>query len=519
MSEGGGWKSGGACDRDGHATVRLRGEESRFAGDGAEEIGDFGALAGGVEDAEAQNMVASAVGFEGGEEGEGAEFQVPGFGARAGGPALLLEEVEEAMARVVPGAGEGKFSDIADVIAVDVFGFVGFAEHGCRTSLSPAVERAEAGGKPVGDAEEEVGARFVEFVGEGSAGEDVGGEGLVGGGAEWSVVDDVVITGGNRATGVNGAFPADAGEGEPMGMRIVEEGFGMSVAELLFHVAGEGGASAVPDEGAGGKGEFPVVVDEAPANVDVVTGGAELFAESADAVEGAATDGEVAAGEVFGAGVVEEDVGRCTGSGGDDGFLQALGFGREVWSASSTDGWVVEGSGQPEEPVAVGFTVVVGVGDDVAFGFGGTAVSGDGEAEVFLPDEADVREAIDDVGGVVGGAVVDDEDFEVWVVDALAGAEAGLEATGAVVGANDDGEEGGLGEGEEVAVVLDLVLKVGELFEGGLGVAIAAGEAEAPVVDGAAVDFPLVGPGEDGGTGDAGFEAFLDLGGEQVGLF
>jgi len=484
-----------------------------------EEGGEFLALAGRVEEADAEQVVAAAMGFEGGVEKEGAEFEVPGFGAGAGGPAVLLEVIEKALPGLGVAGDEGEFAEVPDIVAVDVAGRRGGAQHRGWSAFAPAVPGTEAGGEPFGEAEEGLRGWSVEARGEGAAGEDVGGDGLVGGGAEGAVVDEVVLSRGDGTAGVDAALPADAADGEAIGMGVAEEGFGVAVAILLFEVAGEGGAAAVPDEGGGGEGELPVGIEEAPAEIDIVAGGAELFAEAADALEGGAADGEVAAGEVFGAGVVEEDVGGGAGGGGHHGFLEAAGFGGDVWAPGSPDGGVGEGAGQPEEPVAVGFAIVVGVGDEVAGGLLGAAVAGHGKAEVFLLDEADIREAMDDVGGGVGGAVVDDEDFEVGVVDGEAGGEAGLEQFGAVVAADDHGEFWRILEGEGVAVGVNGVLEFAEGGEGGLGAPVAAGEAEAPVVDGAAVVLPAVGPGKEGGAGDARFEAFGELGGEEVGLF
>ena len=68
MSSGGSSKSKSEVRRE----LTLLAEESGVAGDVAEEFGDFGALAGRVEDSESEQIVASAMGFEGGEEDEGA---------------------------------------------------------------------------------------------------------------------------------------------------------------------------------------------------------------------------------------------------------------------------------------------------------------------------------------------------------------------------------------------------------------------------------------------------------------
>ena len=51
-------------------------------------------------------------------------------------------------------------------------------------------------------------------------------------------------------------------------------------------------------------------------------------------------------------------------------------------------------------------------------------------------------DAIDDLAGGVGGAVVDDEDFEVGVVQGEDGVQCGFDVRGFVARGNDDGDAG-----------------------------------------------------------------------------
>ena len=67
----------------------------------------------------------------------------------------------------------------------------------------------------------------------------------------------------------------------------------------------------------------------------------------------------------------------------------------------------------------------------------------------------DSVESVEEASGVVVGAVVDDDDFEVGVVDGAACGDAGSEAGGSVAGADDDGKLGsGEGRGMGRAVFL-----------------------------------------------------------------
>ena len=61
-----------------------------------------------MEEAQLQDRVAASVVFQRGEEQVGAELQVPGFGARAGAPALLPELLKQADPGVCGGGGEGE---------------------------------------------------------------------------------------------------------------------------------------------------------------------------------------------------------------------------------------------------------------------------------------------------------------------------------------------------------------------------------------------------------------------------
>jgi hypothetical protein len=274
----------------------------------------------------------------------------------------------------------------------------------------------------------------------------------------------------------------------------------------------EGVAAVVPDHGGGAEADAVAGVLDAPAEVDVVAGGAVAGVEAADLFEDGASEGHVAAGDVFGGGVVEEDVGGSAGGVGDAGGDGAVAGGWDVGSAGAAEVVAFDGGDEVVEPVGVGAGVVVGVGDDVAGGGLPGGVAGVGEAAVLGADEADVV-AGGDVGGGVGGAVVDDDDFVVGVVEGGGAVEGVGEGAGAVVGADGDGDAGpgAVGEGDGGVGVADG-------GEGGFGLALAVDEAEVPVVDGGAAAVPFVGPGEDVGAGAAGLEDGLDLPGEGVGL-
>jgi len=121
---------------------------------------------------------------------------------------------------------------------------------------------------------------------------------------------------------------------------------------------------------------------------------------------------------VFGHGVtvIEEDVGGGTRGGGGDSLGVVSGGGRKVGAADEADVlarvMVVlnEGVSEPSEPVRVGVAVVVGIGED-SF-------------------------------GIIGGSVVDEEDFVIRIVDLSGVGEGGVEAGGSIVSTDDDGDAG-----------------------------------------------------------------------------
>lgn len=164
-----------------------------------------------------------------------------------------------------------------------------------------AVPGAEAWGEPGDEAVEGAGGGGIVGWGDGAEWEGAADEGLEGGVAEEAVIDDGLAGGTDGAAAVDEAAPfGSAVGGEVGGVFLEEEFFGFAVADLLAEEGADGGAAVVPDEGSGGEAEAVAGVGEAPAEVDVVAGGAELWVEAADGVEGVFSNSDVAAREVFG---------------------------------------------------------------------------------------------------------------------------------------------------------------------------------------------------------------------------
>lgn len=65
-------------------------------------------------------------------------------------------------------------------------------------------------------------------------------------------------------------------------------------------------------------------------------------------------------------------------------------------------------------------------------------IASGGEAAGIEVEYTNVVFLVEEGRSVVSGAIVDDDDFEVWVVDRSASIETGAEAIGSVVSADDD---------------------------------------------------------------------------------
>ena len=146
-------------------------------------------------------------------------------------------------------------------------------------------------------------------------------------------VDEVAGLDAEGDSPIDEAFPSDSAFGKAMGMFFKEEGFGATVAHLLFKILPGGGAAVVPDEGRSGEAEGETGLAESPAEVDIVPGGVEDGVEPVDFLKSGFFDGEMTTGEVLGGEVIDHDVGGGSGCGGGESEREGIGPGGEVWSA------------------------------------------------------------------------------------------------------------------------------------------------------------------------------------------
>ena len=223
---------------------------------------------------------------------------------------------------------------------------------------------------------------------------------------------------------VEASRPVDvAGAVVLLGPLALEQRLGASVPRLLLPVHAHRVAAVMPHDGARMEAERPPPLAQPPADVHVVAGGSELVVESPDLQQRRPAERHVAAGDVLGFLVGEEDVDRSAGRVGDGLGHRAVARRRDVRAPDADVAGPDEGGGEVAQPVRVGIGVVVGVGDDLARRGAEPDVPRVAQAAVLAADHPEAV-LLDDVHRPVGGAVVDDDHLEVRVVEtpqALAG--------------------------------------------------------------------------------------------------
>ena len=271
----------------------------------------------------------------------------------------------------------------------------------------------------------------------GGEAEEVGGagQGPVGSGAEAELgkgVGDALVE----------SALAEVGEGEALGgdevldgrARVIESGeaaLGEEVGEMGLAVAAK--ADEVLGHGVGVKAagleEEGFADGEVAAKDEVGADGAREVAEVEEA--------EVAA-EALAVGLGEpEALDPVRNRGGEEG---------EAFAADESDLGVGEGAEDGLEPERGGDDVVIGKDEERGLGAQGAEVAADMEARGGIAEEEEMGEAwtegVTNGGGVVGGAIIDDEGFKVMVGKGLGaeGLEGAAEGVGAVPGGDDDGK-------------------------------------------------------------------------------
>ena len=327
--------------------------------------------------------------------------------------------------------------------------------------------------------------------------------------AERSVVDDGALQ--NDAmfgTGIDAAAPDTTADGvKVFGMFARQQRLGLTIAVLLLEIGFDSGTPVVPDKPRRAEPEFVPPLLEPPAEVHVVACLPENGVKAADLLQRPFVKSHVAARNVLGFAVADHHVGRTAGGNHDRRGHQRIIGRQEVVPADADEFAVEQIADQVAQPILVRPTVGVGKRDDLAGRRRDPGVPGHREAAIFLSEGAGFGELLQDDRGVVGRAVVHDNDFVVRVVKAAKGFQAGLESAAAVVGGHDHGNFRTTRQ-REMRGHAELLLH-GQ--EGVLGAAVWPGQAEGPVLDRQPAAEPIVGKTEDHGASESAPASKLDL--------
>ena len=294
----------------------------------------------------------------------------------------------------------------------------------------------------------------------------------------------------------------------------IDERLGLAIAALLLEIGADGVAAEMPDDRRRAEPDRVAGVLKAPADVDVITSRAVDRVKAAERQQRVAAERHIAAGNVLGNLVADQDMrwpaGRhCHGRRHE----AVLGRGK-VGSAAGREIARFHLGDEVGQPVRVGDAVAVGIGDDLAARRLGPDISCDAQPLVGLADDAAEREALSDLERAVGRAVIDDDDLVIGVVEGFERGEAGLHCALCIVGAHHDRDPGIARQRRRQHALV----AAGDLVKGWLRPALPVDEAERPVFDLMSAGEPLIGPGKDKSAGNAGRKGGAHLPAEDAGL-
>src|SRR5262245_22840997 len=140
----------------------------------------------------------------------------------------------------------------------------------------------------------------------------------------------------------------------------------LAVPHLLTDVGATAGAVVMPDQGRRRESDLPSARLEPPAHVDVVACSDEGRIESADGHQRLAPEGAVAAGNVLGESIVDEDVRRPSRGSGDRLSEPRIVDRYDIGSARTDDTRHDKGLNEVGQPVRIDPDVCVGIRDDIS---------------------------------------------------------------------------------------------------------------------------------------------------------
>jgi hypothetical protein len=188
------------------------------------------------------------------------------------------------------------------------------------------------------------------------------------------------------------------------------------------------------------EGNPPTEVEKAPADVHVVSCRRVGRVETPDVLQRRPTHGEVAAGDVFGTIIADEDLDRAARRQRHCPLHEPRIRKRQIGPSGRDDGGVLESQGEVIGPFGVAFRVGIEVGDDLARRGSQPGVPCGAQAAVWQREHLE-RAAASQLECPVGRPVVAYQDLQSRVVDPRQGLQAAADAQFLVVGAH-DGRDG-----------------------------------------------------------------------------
>ena len=279
---------------------------------------------------------------------------------------------------------------------------------------------------------------------------------------------------------------------------LLQECFRPTIAELLLEKFVDRATAVMPHHGCGIEADLVAASLQPPADVNVVPGCSIAGVETADRFQTGLAEAHVDPGYVLGDRVGQQHMVRVARHFADAGRFLAVVLWGEVGAADTGERGGGEGMRQVMQPMGVGVGVVVYVGDDLAGC--GTHAGVAGSAESFLLEADDLYVvASGDVTGGIGGAVVDDDDLVIRVLQPGEVVEALTDGGRTVIAGQYDGDTGPGGGCRK----WNISESVADFFQGRLWLSVPVNQAEIPIEDFLAAAVPFVGPGKGKRSGAA----------------
>src|SRR5215472_1678569 len=193
-------------------------------------------------------------------------------------------------------------------------------------------------------------------------------------------------------------------------------GLSFAVAALLLPIGADRITAVMPDHSRRAKANRPPPILQPPTQIDVISRRTKTRVEAVDREKRLSTKCHVAAGNVLGDLVREQDMERITRRRCDAFSDEPVAGWRQIGPANANMCRGVKGCREISQPVAVGEGVVIEISDDAPIARREADVACGGEPRVRLSYQAN-RIVPRDSRGVVPRTIVDDNHFVIRVIE------------------------------------------------------------------------------------------------------